>query len=256
MRNLTNLLCCTKPPPPSYPSHSTSTSTPPTYYDYLMIWTAMLLSFFGFQRSSELVLLQVEDTTPQYNAFGITILASKTDHSRRALPSMLQSLKIPLHAQYKHYSNIPFTDHWLLGHCFCFSNGSLLPKMALTNWPRPSRNKWALHQTTILHAQLLDRGCINHSCTPPDQLQAFPVTRTPMLGKCMTLWREPEGIHIQNTETLHVHDRHQNVTVTETLGPKNMTQKVQTHAQHRNYESGYSSVKQSSRYVTHSIPYG
>lgn len=96
-----------------------------------MIWTAMLLSFFGFQRSSELVLLQVEDTTPQYNAFGITILASKTDHSRRALPSMLQSLKTPLHAQYKHYSNIPFTDHWLLGHCFVFPMAHFFTKNGL-----------------------------------------------------------------------------------------------------------------------------
>jgi len=32
-----------------------------------------------------------------------------------------------------------------------------------------------------------------------------------------------------------------------------MTQKVQTHVQHRNHEPGYSSVMQSSRYVTHGL---
>jgi len=35
-----------------------------------------------------------------------------------------------------------------------------------------------------------------------------------------------------------------------------MTQKVQTHAQHRISESGYSSVKQSTRYVTHGLSGG
>jgi len=29
----------------------------------------------------------------------------------------------------------------------------------------------------------------------------------------MTLWGEPEQIHVQNTEQLNAHDRHQNVTV-------------------------------------------
>jgi len=32
-----------------------------------------------------------------------------------------------------------------------------------------------------------------------------------------------------------------------------MTQKVQIHQQHRNCKSGYSSVKQSGRYVTHGL---
>jgi len=36
---------------------------------------------------------------------------------------------------------------------------------------------------------------------------------------------------------------------------KNMTQKVQAQAPYRNCESGYSSMKQSSRYVTHNVAY-
>jgi len=35
--------------------------------------------------------------------------------------------------------------------------------------------------------------------------------------------------------------------------PQNNTPKVQTHVQHRNWESGYSSVKQSNRYITHGL---
>ena len=53
----------------------------------------------------------------------------------------------------------------------------------------------------------------------------------------MTLLGEPERIHAQNTEQLHEHECHQNVT--ETSGHR-MTQKAQTQAQHRNCESGYS----------------
>ena len=65
---------------------------------------------------------------------------------------------------------------------------------------------------------------------------------------------EPERLHIQNTEQLNAHDCHQNVTET-FKRPQNVTQNVQTHEQHRNSESGYSSVKQFRRYVTHG-PYG
>ena len=51
-------------------------------------------------------------------------------------------------------------------------------------------------------------------------------------------------------EQLHARDCHRDVTAqaTEYDSPK-----VRTHAQHGNSESGYSSEKQSSRYVTHSL---
>ena len=62
----------------------------------------------------------------------------------------------------------------------------------------------------------------------------------------MTLWGETEQIHVHNTEQLHAHDCHQDVT--ETSDPKNMT-----HQTHVNGESAYSSVKQSSRYVTRGL---
>jgi len=63
---------------------------------------------------------------------------------------------------------------------------------------------------------------------------------------------EPERIQIQNTEQLNEHDCHQNVTETFNR-PQNVTQNVQTHEQHRNGESGYSSVKQSRKYIKHGL---
>jgi len=55
-------------------------------------------------------------------------------------------------------------------------------------------------------------------------------------------------IDVQNTEQLHAHDHHQNVTET---SDHRTTQKVQIHGPHRYCEPGYSSVMQSSRDITH-----
>ena len=30
--------------------------------------------------------------------------------------------------------------------------------------------------------------------------------------ECTTLWGKPDGMHVQNIEQLHAHDRYQNVT--------------------------------------------
>jgi len=47
----------------------------------------------------------------------------------------------------------------------------------------------------------------------------------------MTLWGEPERIHVQNTEQLHAHDCHPDVT--ESSGHRIWHTKSTTHAQHR-----------------------
>ena len=81
------------------------------------------------------------------------------------------------------------------------------------------------------------------------RLQCFILLSLIVLEEYMTFWGEPEWIHVQNfnMEQLHAHDCHGDVT--ETSGHRIR----QKHAQHRNGESDYSSVKQSSRYVTHSL---
>ena len=54
-----------------------------THYDHCMIWAAMLLAFFGFLRSSELLNLQANDVTLQQDHLKCTISASKTDPFRK-----------------------------------------------------------------------------------------------------------------------------------------------------------------------------
>ena len=54
-----------------------------SHYDHAMLWAAMLLAFFGFLRSAELLSLQASDVVPQSGALACSIRASKTDPFRR-----------------------------------------------------------------------------------------------------------------------------------------------------------------------------
>ena len=56
-----------------------------THYesDHCMIWAAMLLAFFGFLRSSELLNLQANDVILQQDCLNCTICTSKTDPFRK-----------------------------------------------------------------------------------------------------------------------------------------------------------------------------
>ncbi len=55
------------------------------YHNHLMIWAAMLLAFFGFLRSSELVGLRADDITQQCGAVTLAVRASKTDPFRKGI---------------------------------------------------------------------------------------------------------------------------------------------------------------------------
>jgi len=52
------------------------------------------------------------------------------------------------------------------------------------------------------------------------------------LDECMTLWGEPEQVHMQNVDKVHAQVYHQNVTE-----PQYHTKRY-TRVQHRNCESG------------------
>ena len=55
------------------------------HYNHIMLWAAILVAFFGFLRSSELLALQHEDILRRSEGFHIIIKASKTDPFRHGV---------------------------------------------------------------------------------------------------------------------------------------------------------------------------
>ena len=101
------------------------------FYDHRLIWAAMLLAFFGFLRSSELVGLKVSDAVLQGSAVQLRVQVSKTDPFRQGTtivlhPSGDQTL-CPVNAL-KHF----LAAHPGQGPLFTFANGSQLSKYHLT----------------------------------------------------------------------------------------------------------------------------
>ena len=60
-------------------------------YDHIMLWAAILVAFFGFLRSSELLALQHEDILRRPEGYHIIIKASKTDPFRHGVTIKLTS---------------------------------------------------------------------------------------------------------------------------------------------------------------------
>ena len=61
------------------------------HYDHIMLWAAILVAFFGFLRSSELLALQHEDILRRPEGYHIIIKASKTDPFRHGATVKLTS---------------------------------------------------------------------------------------------------------------------------------------------------------------------
>jgi len=53
------------------------------FYDHLILWAALLVAFFGFLRSSELLALQHSDVLRRSEGYHLLIKASKTNPFRR-----------------------------------------------------------------------------------------------------------------------------------------------------------------------------
>ena len=67
-----------------------------TYKDHKMIWAAMLLAFFGFLRSSELVALNTADISRESVGYRLHIKASKTDPFRKGTSLIVASSGDPI----------------------------------------------------------------------------------------------------------------------------------------------------------------
>ncbi len=63
-----------------------------THYDHLMLWAAILLAFFGFLRSSELLALRHSDALRRPEGYLLSIRASKTDPFRHGATVKITSL--------------------------------------------------------------------------------------------------------------------------------------------------------------------
>ena len=177
-----------------------------TYHDHLMIWAAMLLAFFAFLRSSELVALRLEDATPQYGAVAINIRASKTDPFRKGITIYIAATQdttlCPVLALQQYLAcRVPST-----GPLLRYANGTPLTKTGLNRLVKAlshrvgiAPDRYSTHSfrigaaTTAAAAglpdwkiRMLGRWLSDsyqvYIWTPPDQLQAVPalLARTPI----------------------------------------------------------------------------
>jgi len=63
------------------------------FYDHLMLWATLLVAFFGFLRSSELLALQNSDVLQRSEGYHLLIKASKTDPFWRGATAKLSISK-------------------------------------------------------------------------------------------------------------------------------------------------------------------
>ncbi len=177
-----------------------------TYHDHLMIWAAMLLAFFGFLRSSELVGLRMGDIIWQHEAFGLAIRASKTDPFRKGITISIAATQdttlCPVQALQQYLACQSLGP----GPLFRFADGSPLTKRSLNMLVKTlsqrvgiTPDRYSTHSfrigaaTTAATAglpdwkiRMLGRWLSDsyqiYIRTPPDQLQAVPalLAKTPI----------------------------------------------------------------------------
>ena len=114
--------------PPTYSAASTNTSTYGT-----MTTASMLLAFFGFLRSSEVVALKVTDIALQEAAYSLQlrIQTSKTDLFRKGSTIHLTPSGDPALCP-EAALRLFLEGHTGQGALFCFANGARLSKYRLT----------------------------------------------------------------------------------------------------------------------------
>ena len=101
------------------------------HYDHRLIWAAMLLAFFGFLRSSEVVALKVTDIALQEAALQLRIQTSKTDPFRKGSTIHLTPSGDPVLCPVAAL-RLFLEGHPGQGALFCFANGARLSKCRLT----------------------------------------------------------------------------------------------------------------------------
>lgn len=93
-----------------------------THYDHTMLWAAILVAFFGFLRSSELLALQHEDVIRRPEGYHIIVKVSKTDPFRHGTTVKLTPSGDRILCAVTALDRLLAVSPSRKGHLFCFEN--------------------------------------------------------------------------------------------------------------------------------------
>ena len=119
-------------PQASHHAHAPPHLPHPNHYDHTTLWAALLLAFFGFLRSQELLALQYSDLARSTDGYRVQIRCSKTDPFRSGATIRITPSGDPTLCAVTVLDALVAATGWTEGPLFRLQSGITLSRQRLT----------------------------------------------------------------------------------------------------------------------------